>query len=272
MADNKKSAAVEEKEEETTSQDSSPQSKEEITEPQTEQAEIESQKKPDEVSEEPSDADPNVEPKEEPEGMTEEQRKAFQQQRLEIKKLKEEQEARKKGESAFDSFRPKPQQLGVPDINNFVNADTGAVDWSGYNQAVINQAQSVATQTVQDQIDENNARQKFPDVFADPDLEEAVAGQWFANKLQGKDTSISDLAEKFSKKLTKATTKAQKEGAKKALTELTPKEQASLSVQGQSTGAQTQANVEEEETLRQKARHGDEDALTQLMKGVSWKK
>lgn len=269
MADDK-SAAVAEKEEETTSQDSSPQSKEAITEPETRQEGVAPQETPDEVSDEISDVD-SGEGYSEPTGMTEEQRKAFQEQRLEIKKLKEEKEKRAKGENAFNAFRPQSQS-GVPDINSFVDTETGNVDWAGYNRAVINQATAVAQQTVNEQLDENNARQKFPEVFADPDLEEAVAGQWFANKFKGKDVSISDLAERFSRKLSKATTKAEKEGAKKALTELTPKEQASLTVQSQSDGAKTQATVEEEETLKYQTRYGNDDALAKLMGKVAWRK
>lgn len=256
--------AVVQNEEEKTSQDNSPQSEETITKSQTDQVEVETQEIPDEVSEETSDV--GVE-----KSMSEEQRKAFQEQRLEIKKLREEKDARARGESAFNAFRPKPQQ-GTVDINNYVDQNTGQVNWGGYNQAVVNQAQSVAAQTVQEQIDENNARQKYPEVFADPDLEEAVAGQWLASKFGGKEVSITDIASRFSKKLAKANTQAEKEGAKKALTELTPKEQASLSVQTQSGGAKTQANVEEEETLKYQTRFGNDEALGQLMGRVAWKK
>lgn len=255
---------VEEKVEETTSQASSPQAEGAVTEPKNSQEEVATQE-PDLSADETSDADVDK-------TMSEEQRKAFQEMRLEVKRLKEEKEARSKGESAFDAFRPKPQAGGIPDPNSYLDQYTGEMDWGRYNQAVMTQAQSVAAQTVQEQLDENNARQKFPDVFADPDLEEALAGQWLASKLQGKNVSISDLAQRFSKKLSSATTRAEKEGAKKALTELTPKEQASLSVQGvSSTQANTQASAEEEETLRWKARNGDPNALAQLVKGVSWK-
>lgn len=266
---NDQKTVVEKKVEEgQTSQDSSPQSQTATTKPQTTQDEVAPQETPVEVSDETSDAETGGEPN----GMSDEARRAFQEQRLEIKRLKEEMEARKKGESAFDAFRPKTQP-STPDINSFVNSDTGEVNWTGYNQAVMSQAQAVASQTVQEQLDEAKAREKFPDVFADNDLEEAIAGQWLANKLQGKSTSVYELAEKFSKKLTSATTRAEKEGAKKALTELTPKEQASLSVQGQSSSsANTQASVEDEEILRVRARRGDENAVAQLMKGVAWKK
>ena len=253
---------VEEKEEEITSQDSSPQSEEAIIEPKSNQDEVAPLEKPEDVSEQSSDVDVDK-------TMSEEQRKAFQEQRLEIKRLKEEMGARKKGESAFDVFRPKSQP-GVIDPNSYVNQDTGEMNWISYNQAVQTQAQAVATQTVNEQLDERDARQKFPEVFDDPDLEEVVAGQWLASKFQGKDVSISDLAAKVSKKLSSATTKAEKEGAKKALTELTPKEQASLSVQSQSS-ATKQASADEEETLKLKARNGDQDALAKLMGSVAWK-
>lgn len=262
--------AVAEKEEETkTSQDSSPQSEDPATEDQTTQEE-EPQEQDEEADQEELEEESDSE-EAEPKGMTEEQRKAFQEMRLENKRLKEEQGARKKGESAFDVFKPKT--TGPVDINNFVDSSTGNVDWNAYNQAVVSQAQTAATQTVSEQLDEAKAREKYPEVFADPDLEEAVAGKWIASKLQGQEVSISDIASKLSKKLTKATTKAEKEGAKKALTELTPKEEAALSAQGQSSSsAQRQANAEDLESLRLRARRGDEDAMATLMSRVAWKK
>ncbi len=251
-------AVAENEEEKKTSQDSSPQSEETTIESQTPQEEVKSPEQPAEVQDESSGVE-----------MTEEQRKAFQDMRLENKRLKEEMEARGKAESAFDHFRP--QSTGPVNINNFVN-ETGEVDWNRYNQAVTSQAQTVAAQTVQETLDEQRARDKYPEVFADPDLEEAIAGQWFASKMKGANVTVESLAQKFSKKLGNAVTKAEKEGAKKALTELTPKEQASLSAQGQSSsGMKNQLSQDEESFLEQKTREGDEEARAKLFSKVSWK-
>ena len=256
-----KDAAEEKAVETETTQDSSPKSEEAPTKPQTPKEEVIPQETPQEVPEETSDVDVDS-------TMTEEQRKAFQEQRLEIKRLKEEVEARGKSESTFDQFRPRP--TGAVDINTFTNPVTGEVDWPRYNQAVNTQTQATASQTAQEVYDEQRARDKYPEVFADPDLEEALAGQWLASKLQGKTVSIASLAERFSKKLAGATSKAEKEGAKKALTELTPKEQAALSAQGQSSSGKDQA-LEDEEDLRLRTRKGDDDALAKLMGSVAYK-
>lgn len=263
MAD--QNTAVEENvEEPATSQDSSPQSEEGNTTPQTTQEDVESQEEPEEVSDDSQDG-------EESDSMTEEQRKAFQRMRLENKRLKEEMEARGKTENAFNAFKPQAQP-GTVDINKFVDPNTGAVDWNGYNQAINTQARATAAETVQEQIDENNARQKYPEVFADPDLEEAVAGQWFASKLNGKDVSITEIAGKVAKKLSSAASRAEKIGKEKALEELTPKEQAGLKADGQTSAPSRQAqSAEDEEILRVRARNGDEEALAQLMKSVKWK-
>lgn len=263
MADNdeeKNEAVVESTEEIETSEDSSPQSEQETTEPETTQeAELDAHEDTEEASE-----------------MTEEQRKSFQRMRLENKKLKEEIQARQKGESAFDVFRPKAPTGGV-DINNYVDPNTGNVDWGSYNNAVVQSAQAAASQTVSEQLDEQTARQKYPEVFENPDLEEAIAGRWLAAKLQGKDVSITELADKFSglvqKEVDKAERKAEKRGAEQALNELTPKEAAALKAQGTTSAPARQAqSAEDEESLKVAARYGNEDALAALVGGVGWKK
>lgn len=253
-------AVVQTEEENVTSQDSSPQSEEPTIEAQTSQETV-------------------VEPTEETEEsavtkqMTKEEREAFQRMRLENKKLKEEMKARQRSESAFDVFKPKPAAQGV-DINNFVDPTSGNVDWNSYNQAVVQNANAQASQTVQDQLDEERARNKYPEVFANPKLEEAIAGQWFAAKLQGRKVSVSDIARDFSelvgKTVSKAEKVAEKRGAEQALAELTPKEEASLQAQGTTNAGKVKA-MEDEQDLLVKARYGSDDALADLVGRVSWK-
>ena len=65
---------------------------------------------------------------------------------------------------------------------------------------------------------------------------------------------------------------AEKRGAEQALNELTPKEQAALKAQGTTSAPARQAqSAEDEEQLKYAARHGNDDALVALIKGVSYK-
>jgi hypothetical protein len=263
----KDQTVVEESVEETTSQDSSPQSKEVITEPQNTQ---ETQVGPEQITEEVLE-DAGVE-----KTMSEEQRKAFQEMRLENKKYKEELDKRQKGESAFDIFRPKVSNVGV-DLNSYVDPVSGNVNWPAYNQAVTQQATAHAQHAVKEQLDEDRARSIYPDVFANPKLENAIAGEWFAQKLQGKDVSVSEIAAGYAdlvkQSVAKAEKQAEKRGAEQALNELTVKEAASLGVKGTTSAPARQAtSAEEEARLSEKARFGDDDALAKLVGNVGWKK
>lgn len=263
-----KNNAVEENVVEETTQDSSPSSKEETISPQTQQEET--QVESDETTAEVSDS------KDVESSMTPEQRKAFQEMRLENKRFKEEQEARKSSESAFDVFKPKQTNQGV-DPNNYINPNTGEIDWTTYNQAVVNQASVAASNAVQEQLDEDRARNLYPEVFKNPKFEEALAGQWFAKKMQGKNVSITELAAGYvdlvQDSVKKAEKVAEKRGAQQALSELTPKEAASLQAQGTTSAqAKNELSLEDEENLKLRARRGDDDAMAQLMRGVAWKK
>lgn len=255
--DDLKKDVVAQSEAEPTAQDSSPQSEEPTTEVQgTQETQVEPEKTTEKVSED---------------AMDEEQRKAFQDMRLKIKKLEDEKKARLKGENAFDVFRPKPQ--ANVDINSYVDPVSGNVDWNAYNQAVITNAQAAASRTVQEQLDEQNARSKYPEAFEK--FERAIAGEWLSAQLKGKPVSVTELAESYSQMLQADTVKvekqAEKRGAEQALTQLTPKEQASLQAQGTTSQPARQAqSAEDVENLRIKTRYGDNDALANLMSRVPY--
>ncbi len=208
-----------------------------------------------------------------------EARRAFQSQRLENKQLKEEldrlkseQDGRQRNESAFNSFRaPTQPAVNQVDINQFADPTTGEVNWNAYNGALNANAQSIAanqaSQTVKEQLDEYQARSKYPDVFKDKDLEEEVASRYLFNRLNGRNVTVEELAGQVAKKLNKALDKAVQQGAEQALTELSPKEQASLAVTG-TTSAPSRAaqSAEEQDALRQKVRHGGEEGMDAVAK------
>ncbi len=210
----------------------------------------------------------------------EEKRRAFQQQRLENKQLKEEldklkseQEGRVKNESAFNSFRAPAQPAGQADINQYTNPITGEVNWNGYNAALNavarQEASYQASQTVREQLDEYQARSKYPEVFKDKDLEEEVASRYLFYRLKGENVSIEDLAGRVAKRMVKVLDKAAQQGAEQALTELSPKEQASLAISGvNSAPVQKTQQAQEDESLKFTVRRGGreaDEALARLM-------
>ena len=205
---------------------------------------------------------------------TEEQRKAFQEMRLENKRLKEEMAARVKNESAFDSFRPKPT---VPTFSSeqFTDPVTGEVDWGRYSAAQEAKVTATVTAQVEERLkqerDESLAKSKFPELFADPEVEQEIADRWFAAKMRGEDPSITEVASKIAKRFEKATAKAEKVGAQKILAEVEPKEQVALTAPGQSaTQAQRLQDSEADQARIGAIRYGNEDALAEAMSKIPW--
>lgn len=215
----------------------------------------------------------------EPTGMNEEQRRAFQEQRLEIKRLKEEKETLPRGESAFDAFRVNtpPVQSGPVNIETFRDQYTGETNWQGYNQAqqqreqaIVQQARFEAQQTTQDLLDENNARQKHPELFADQNTEQDIADKWLAAKMRGENVSISDIADRFARSSKQAVSKAEKIGAERILNEVSEKEKAGLTAQSQSSQGVSSTSQEEAEALSVNTRRGNDDAITARISKIPW--
>ena len=260
--------AVVEKEVETTTQTESPQVEAPTTEVQTPKEQVTPEGAPDELP-----------------ASEEERRRAFQEQRLEIKRLKEESRARQRSESAFAPFRAAPvvDQTTV-NVQTYTDPTTGETNWAAYDQAVnarIQRAEQLATmanQTVDERLDERDARTKHPELFADPEVEQEIADRWFASKMRGESASVSEIADRVAKRFAKAVSKAEKIGAEKALEQVSPKEQAALSVQSQTSAPSRQATSDAEfEKLRLVSRGGrlagDEDstnAIAARMRNIPW--
>jgi hypothetical protein len=272
MTDQKSVVAEEKAVETDTTQTSSPQVEESITEAETTQEEVVDQSS----SSESTDDLPGGS-----ENWAAEQRRAFQEQRQEIKRLKEQVSTREESESAFKSFRPQTPptgQLNVPRVENYQDPYTGETNWTAYNQAVAQREQNVlqqarfeAQQTTQDVIDENNARNRYPELFKDRETEQEIADKWFAAKMRGENPTITQIADRVAKRYGKAVSKAEKIGADKALTEVSEKEQAGLIASGQtSTGSVQAASSEELADLSYKTRRGDYDAITTRISKIPW--
>lgn len=194
-----------------------------------------------------------------------ERRRAFQEQRQEIKRLKEESLLRQRSESAFAPFRqqvaPTANLATNVRVDDYTDPLTGEINRPAYNAAVeavaARQAAVMAQQSVQDQLDEYSARQTYPELFKDPDLEQEIADRWFASKMRGESQSVSEIAERVAKRFAKAVSKAEKLGAEKALEQVAPKEQAALSAQSQSASSSRRSLSDEEfEKLKLASRGG----------------
>lgn len=243
---------------ETTPQTSSPQVEVPAAEEQTTQPSVDQQKE-EQVSDVKSDESKGP--------------RDYQIERLaeENRRLKSE----KKQGSAFDAFRPQvAPAIGQVDPNQFTD-EYGTTNWSAYNAAVISHAQQVATvqaqQTVSELLDENNARSKHPELFADPDTEQEIADRWIAAKMRGENVSVSDIAERVAKRVSKAVSKAEKVGAEKILQEVSAKEQAGLSASGQTSQGSRQAqSAEDLESLSAQTRVGNQDAIVARLQNIPW--
>lgn len=210
----------------------------------------------------------------------------FQNRRLaeDNRKLKAELEARQRNESAFDMFRPTqaPQAPTGVNIYDYVDQESGTVDWNAYNASVNNaiaQSSQVASytaqQTTREIIDEQNARSRHPEVFANPELEKQAAAMYLFEKMQGNNVSVSDIAARIAGKQSKAIAQAEKAGAEKILSEVSEKEAASLTASAQTSAPARLAQSQDElEGLRQSSRgRGQEstDAVAKRLNAIGWR-
>ena len=217
---------------------------------------------------------PVAEESNEPVMQTEEQRRAFQELRQENKRLKGEAQPR---ESAFDSFRAQAPVVGQPvRIENFQDPMTGETNWQAFNQAqqqreqaIVQQAKSEARTEVQDLLDEEKARTKYPELMNDPVTEKQIAARWLYEKVQGRNVSVSEIAGEFARNFKQAVSKAEKVGAERILNEVSEKEKAGLTASTQSS----QGSVRSQEDLQQlsvRTRGGDADAITARISKIPW--
>lgn len=204
----------------------------------------------------------------------EEERKAFQEMRLENKRLKEEIGTRKQSESAFQAFKPKPQ-LTTFSSEQYTDPVTGEINIQALTQAqemhITNKVRAEMQQTLAEERDEDNARRQHPDLFADPETEQEIADRWFAAKMRGENVTVTDIAGKVSKRFQSVLNKAEKAGAERALQDIAPKEKVALTVTGQSaTAAQKQINSESQQANLQAVRLGNDEALAEAMSKIPW--
>lgn len=211
---------------------------------------------------------------------TEEERKAFQEMRLENKRLKEELESRGNEGSAFDMFKaqtPPVSQSGPVRVEEYQDPVTGETNWQAYNlaqqqreQTNLQQARFEAQQVVREEMDEQNARSKYPELFADRNTEKLIAAQWFFEKAQGRNVPITQIAGEFARNFKQAVSKAEKISEERVLNEVSEKEQATVQASQTSSSAQANVSNEQFEDLGVRTRTGDPDALTARLSKIPW--
>jgi hypothetical protein len=158
------------------------------------------------------------------------------------------------------------------------NPVTGETNWQAYNvaqqqreQQILQQAKYEARSEVQEVMDEEKARAKYPEVMGNEKLEKRVAAEWLYQKVQGKNVSITDIAAEYARDLRQAVSKAEKIGAERVLNEVSEKEQAGLVAESQtSQGASRAASQEDHAKLSARTRLGDYDAVAARLKQIPW--
>lgn len=198
---------------------------------------------------------------------------AWAKARVENKQLREELEALKAQvnqeprPSAFDQIRnpqsptyQDPQAIAEPNWSQFGVYDP--------NQAV-QTARNEAVAVVEEKLDEERARRDFPEIFANQELEELVAGNWFTKKTRGQQVSIHTEAKRVADLLAKGNKQQVQEAVTKTLSEVTEKESASLDAINQTSGpARVQQSRDTLQGLRDQTRRGNVDAIAMRLKNI----
>lgn len=223
-----------------------------------------------------------------PEGVTERTREQFNKLKG---MLREEREQREKRENVFESIKPKGQEPKMQTsgamsdgqiqdvISQFIDPDTGVVDVNGLNRVIAQTAarsaraeQVVRSFTAQQrQMEEERQAQEAFEAYPNLDPKSDGFDETLHRKTRAflvdsmlkpgdygnKTLTYREAADLAHEGIEKAVEDAKKEGAKEALEDLTPKEQAALEAQGRSDKRTAGASLEE---LRKRSRRGDKDA------------
>lgn len=233
------------------------------------------------ASEEKTTEETKVELAELPEDAKERTREQFEKLKS---SYREEREKRIQMEKTFQEMqlKPKPQQ---PVVEDWYDPETNAVDLAKLRARetrrdaeltqLRQQVQGVQAQTQAQQEKEvfdlypelNPSGDKF-----DESLHDAVTGYLTTQLLKGKNPTFKEGAEAVLKiadrKATKSAQEAEKTGAKKALEQLSPKEQAALEATGRSDRRPKGKDLE---FLSRESRRGDArgiEAIVERMKAI----
>lgn len=166
---------------------------------------------------------------------------------------------------ANQPFTPQPSQPQQ------VNED------AEYNQvtSAVNNAQQVSTQAMQriqqlesrlEQQQDKSARDKYPDLFRNPEFEAEVAEKKLVARVMGIDRSTTEIADQVAKRFKRSIEQAKVEATQQAQHREAQKTQAV--VQPQTTTSSGVSSQDTKDELRERARRGDRQAQETLAKDI----
>jgi len=191
------------------------------------------------------------------------------------------EDAKERTKEQFDKIKSNYRKEREKPIDDWYNQETGQVDVNklkareARRDAELNQlrqqVQGVSAQTQAQQEKElyvsypelNPSGDQFDETF-----HKAVRGSLTTAYLDGENPNPKDVADAIMGIASKQTKQAEKEGAKKALEQLSPKEQAALEATGRSDRRLPERNLG---SLQQATRKGGDrgiNAIVERMKGI----
>lgn len=191
--------------------------------------------------------------------------------------LAEERDKRLRYERMFNQMSPAEQRQERRENPEWFDPETGNVDVNTLDNQFQTMRQQLdqANRTIQGFVSREDERQAKAAYKAHPQLDpnrddfnedfhKAVVGYLANAYAEGKNPTMKQAADTIRGFGTSEVKKAEKEGAKKALEQLSPKEQAALEAESRSD----KRNAGDLETLRERTRRGDETALLERLKSL----
>lgn len=212
---------------------------------------------------------------------------ASERTRREFEKLQTQLREERNRRKYLESVQPPQQEQQITPL---YDPNTGLLDENAFAQTQrlaieSDQRARQAEQRLQE-FTENQERAdlygSFPELNPqakefDKTLDSLTAGIWYASQVTperfGKQLSQKEAASEAKKILSGGNEKAKQQGAEEALTQLTPKEQATLSAAGSSNGRSQIANQNIDDLRLRTRKGGDEgiEAAVQRLKGIPWR-
>jgi hypothetical protein len=215
-----------------------------------------------------------------PEGVTDRTREQFDKLKRSNEALKEELDklSASQRKSVLGSLAPNQTSTGQVG-QQFVDPITGEVDIVSLNKAITDaQQQAIAArreaQKIKESTQEKEAYADYPGLNPraknfDKGLYQKTRAILLDSMINqgdyGHELTLKEAADLASGQDNAKVQAAEERGAKKALNELTPKEQASLEAEGRSDRRQTVADMD---TLRVRSRQGDSNAIVERLKKI----
>lgn len=198
---------------------------------------------------------------------------AWAKMRVENKQLKQALEQSGVDAEYLDQLRQASQPVSA----DYSQATTQVDDSAEYGQVTqaVNTAQSLSAQAMaeirelKNQLENQQdmaARQKYPDLFKNPEFEAIVAEKKLVARMLGKNRTTTEIADEASRLFSKSIEKAQAQATEQAEVRQTQKTQAVA--QPQTTTSAGTGTGDSKDELRMRVRRGDRDAQEAVAKNL----